>query len=219
MKGTTFNIGPGRKPGELHGHLEDIIEEAQEPEFLILEEAAEFRGSVGGYTRVAEDEGKHHEDRNTVILVRDGLDIVRYPFVHVGGPDWVGPRRDGRTHPPKVHPGVVVRDTEEHLWAILGVHRISGEKNPEAERTEWRKLEQWCDHRTPYRSTILMGDWNASHVSDDLRRFAARCHLDINLNRIDGSLTRNCRVTRSRVAKSKHGSDAHHPVTQTFVRG
>jgi len=211
---TTHNIGPG-KPGRagVKENVQAVIDHEKHPPIVILEEAAEFQGTLKGYGRIAEDEG-HPENANTLILVRHDVHILRTPFIHVGGPNWHGPKH-GKTHPPKVHPGIVV-NYDDHLWAILGVHRMSGKNPPSVEEREWRCFEEWVKARDPHRSVIMEGDWNSTRSSARLRKLARDFDLQISLRSIDGALHRNCELKAFKELKGLYGSDAHEPCTLTF---
>lgn len=195
------------------------------PHAIVLQEAKRFRGTIPGYDRHACDE-HGDECRSTVVLVRDrGVDVTRARFLHVDGPDWVGPKH-GDPHEPRTFPDLTLEVHDEHgdqRWDLLGVHRTPGGPNPHIAvngrswAAEHDEIVGWADHRQERhegRPFLIVGDHNdraGTLEPRSLGRLAADIDATAKMRGIDGALVHGARATAEELP-GRYGSDGHQPV-------
>ena len=225
MRAVAFNVWSGQRPDDLRDNLLDLVEDAELPEVLALQECKNFRGTIHGYRRVALDTG-HRENANTILLVRNTTRILKAKYLRVDGPVWIGPKH-GIKHPPRVFPWIVAQDPGGDIFDIMGIHRTPGgpyphiKVNAESWAAEDRELAAWFarrEARAPGRPRVALGDWNNRTIDlRDLsvRDLAKRVGADLRLKGIDGALVVNATSRRARKLPSLYGSDGHRPVIVT----
>lgn len=211
LRVATFNVWVGQRGWRLRRNLRKMAKAAGWPHVIALQEAGRLRRAPRGYVKVVPLTNRREAKNNVLLLRAKDVKLYKDRPLPIQGDPWVGPKKQAKTHPPRVHVGATV-EAEDKLRDFLGVHRVtvSDGKNEEQRRVEAEQIESWIkarlEHR-PDRMIVALGDWNGTPD-----RLARRVGGVLAMDEIDGAVVINAKVLRVRKLKRRFGSDNHFPV-------